>query len=417
MMIKKKLNVGFVGLGERGTGLLKDSFLPLGTEGLIVKGVCDVYEDRTKKAADIVEEQTGERPFETSSYSELLSLDIDAVIIASSWETHIPFAIEAMKKGVYPGVEVGGAYSVKECWKLVETYEKTGVPCMLLENCCYGKRELTALEMVRQGIFGEIVYCAGGYKHDLRKEVANGEENRHYRLRNYIHRNAENYPTHELGPIAKILGINNGNRLLTLTSSASSAKGVHAYIIDRKGADDKYANTEFRQADIVNTSIKCANGELINLTLDTTLPRSYSRGFEIRGTKGGCFEDNDSVFIDHEHDEYEIDGRPLWGNSKEYFEKYKHRIWRENKLRGIDEGPHAGIDEFVAQAFVYSAKRNEQPPVDVYDMATWMCITALSEQSIATGGMPVAIPDFTRGRWINRDDIVDGPFSLNIHNK
>ena len=38
-------------------------------------------------------------------------------------------------------------------------------------------------------------------------------------------------------------------------------------------------------------------------------------------------------------------------------------------------------------------------PIDVYDAAAWMAITALSEESIAQGGAPVSIPDFTRGRW------------------
>ncbi len=417
-MIKENLKVGIVGFGLRGMCLLKETLLPIADEeGLVIMGVCDFYEERAKAAADEIEKATGTRPFETQNYSDLLELDIDAVIIISSWETHVPFAVEAMKKGKYVGLEVAGAYSIKDCWQLVETSEETGVPCMLLENCCYGRRELMALEMVRQGIFGDIVYCAGGYKHDLRKEIAEGEELKHYRMRNYIHRNAENYPTHELGPIAKILGINNGNRMLTLTSSASNAQGVHHYIVDRKGADSKHANTVFNQADIVNTSIKCANGELITITLDTTLPRFYGRSLEVRGTKGGYFEDNDSVFLDHTHDEYELDGRPLWGNGKEYFEKYKHRVWREHTPIGDQESIHSGIDEFVFRAFIYSAKRNEQPPIDVYDAAAWMSITALSEQSIAMGGSPVAIPDFTRGKWTERTDIVDGPYSLNIFGK
>jgi hypothetical protein len=135
-----------------------------------------------------------------------------------------------MKAGKYVGVEVGGAYSVDDCWRLVRTYEETGVPCMLMENCCYGRQELLVLNMVKQGLFGDIVHCQGGYRHDLREEITNGRENRHYRLRNYMNRNCENYPTHELGPIAKILGINRGNRMVSLVSMSSQAKGLHEYI-------------------------------------------------------------------------------------------------------------------------------------------------------------------------------------------
>lgn len=138
------------------------------------------------------------------------------------------------------------------------------------------------------------------YKHDLRKEVAFGKENRHYRLNNYIHRNAENYPTHELGPIARILHINRGNRMVTLTSVASKSMGLKEYIKDKKPEDETLNNTDFCQGDVVNTIITCANGETILLTLDTTLPRYYSRGFTVQGTKGMYMEDNKSLFIDGE---------------------------------------------------------------------------------------------------------------------
>ena len=113
---------------------------------------------------------------------------------------------------------MGAAYAIEDLWSLVNTYERTKTPFMMMENCCFGRKELMVLNMVRQGVLGEIVYCSGGYLHDLRDEITLGKENRHYRLENYRRRNAENYPTHELGPISKILNINRGNRLLTLSS-------------------------------------------------------------------------------------------------------------------------------------------------------------------------------------------------------
>lgn len=154
----------------------------------------------------LTQEMCGRLPAVTTDYREVLRReDVDAVVISCAWESHIPVAVEAMRAGKAVGMEVGGAYSVKQCWDLVDAYEQTGTPFMFLENCCYGRRELMALNMVKQGLFGEVVHCRGGYMHDLRTEVGTGCEMRHYRLRNYIHRNAENYPTHELGPIAKFL--------------------------------------------------------------------------------------------------------------------------------------------------------------------------------------------------------------------
>ena len=130
--------------------------------------------------------------------------DIDGVIIPSSWTAHAEIAIEAMKCGKYAAMEVGGASSIGECWDLVRTSENTGMPCMMLENCCYGREEMTLLNMIKKGLFGELIHCQGGYEHDLRNEVSNGLTNRHYRFRNYQNRNGELYPTHELGPIGNI---------------------------------------------------------------------------------------------------------------------------------------------------------------------------------------------------------------------
>ena len=144
--------------------------------------------------------------------------------------------------------------------------------------------------------------------HDLRGEISSGNEIRHYRLRNYIHRNCDNYPTHELGPIAKLLDINNGNRMLTLTSTASTAKGLHEYIVDRRGERDPLSQISFAQGDIVTTVIRCAGGQTITLTLDTTLPRYYSRAFTVRGTKASYFGETDCLFLDKVHAEYEESG-------------------------------------------------------------------------------------------------------------
>ena len=231
--MKDKLNIGIIGLGGRGYGLMDGVILHM--DDIEIVGVCDTYKDRAQNAADKVEQVKGNKPFITQDYKELIaSSEVEAVIVSSAWTGHIEIIIECMKAGKPVGTEVGGAYSIEECWQLIRAYEETGVPCMLLENCCYGREEMMAMNMVKQGIFGEIVHCSGGYQHDLREEIAFGNENRHYRLQNYIHRNCENYPTHELGPIAQILDINRGNRMVSLVSMASKAKGLNEYIKNKK---------------------------------------------------------------------------------------------------------------------------------------------------------------------------------------
>ena len=397
----KNLNVGIVGLGMRGYWLMKDVILLM--PGVKVTAVCDVYEDRNERAAKLTEEVCGHVPATETDYKKLIARDdVDVVVVSCAWESHIKVAIDAMKAGKPVGMEVGGSYSVKECWDLVDTYEETQTPFMFLENCCYGRRELMALNMVKQGLFGDIVHCRGGYMHDLREEVSEGEKNRHYRLRNYIHRNCENYPTHELGPIARILNINHGNRMLTLTSMASRSAGIQEYIKDRMSDDEKLMNTRFAQGDVVNTMIKCAGGETILLTLNTSLPRFYSRDFTVCGTKGMYEEENDTVFVDKKYTaEEEWDFKANWGNAKDYEKDYEHPIWQKFLNDGV-QGGHGGMDWLVFEAFFESIRNGEPCPIDVYDAASWMCISALSEESIAMGGHPVAIPDFTNGEWIRR---------------
>ncbi len=408
--MKEKLNIGFIGLGGRGYGLLKGIVIP--REEINVLAVCDLYEDRRENGAKLVKEKKGNEPLCTADYREILAIDeIDAIIVATSWADHLHIVIDAMKAGKYVATEVGGAYSLDECWELVRTHEETGVPCMMLENCCYDRNELMVLNMVKQGIFGDVVHCQGGYRHDLRSEIAFGRENRHYRLVNYMNRNCENYPTHELGPIAKVLNINRGNRMLTLNSIASKSAGLHQFLMDQKGPDYDLTNAEWTQGDVITTVIKCAHGETIVLTLDTTLPRSYSRGFHIQGTKAMFDEDTRSLFIDGEHNQFDFDWSTQWNNVEQYREKYEHPIWRDYLKEGITGG-HGGIDWLVFNAFFDAVKRGTQTPIDVYDMAAWMSITPLSAQSIAQGGAPVAIPDFTNGRWINREPAVEGIYCL-----
>lgn len=410
--MKRKVKTGIIGLGGRGRGLLDGVILQM--KEVEVAAVCDLYEDRCQQAADQVEAVSGKRPFASLNYREVLQRkDVDAVVVSTSWQDHIQIAIDAMRAGKYAGVEVGGAFSVQQCWDLVHAYEETGVPCMLLENCCYGEYEMMVLNMVRQGLFGQIVHCEGGYCHDLRSEVAFGRENRHYRLKNYLNRSCENYPTHELGPIAKVLGINRGNRMLTLGAVASKSAGMHTFLKKERGDEYDLTHAAFQQADVVTTTIACAQGETICLTLNTTLPRPYSRKFAVYGTKACYQEDNNSLFLDgvHNNAEFEFNWKPQWGNAEPYLEEYRHPLWQEYRKGGL-VGGHGGMDGLVLGAFFDSVRQGNQTPIDVYDMAAWMVISALSEESIALGGHPVAIPDFTNGRWFNREAPAQGKYAL-----
>ena len=401
------LKLGMIGLGARGQGLL-NCFLNMNDVDVIA--LCDEYEDRNESEKNKVIEKKGNTPFTTTDYRELLAIpEVEAVVIATSWEPHIEIAVASMKAGKYTGVEVGGAYSIDDCWKLVRTYEETGVPCMMLENCCYGRKELMCLNMVKKGEFGELIHCNGAYQHDCRAQIANGVERRQGRQRNFMLRNCDNYPTHALGPIAKLLNINRGNRMLSLVSMSSKARGMNQYTEDRKPDDMLLKGAHWSQGDVVTTIIKCAGGETIRLSLCDTLGRAYSRDFDIIGTKAYFQEETNSIYLDRDEATYEkkygeVLPVPLWNNVEtRYGKEFDHPIWKKFEEEGI-KGGHGGMDWLVQRAFVESAMAKTNPPIDVYDAAAWMCITTLSEESIAMGGKPMPIPDFTNGKWIKEKD-------------
>lgn len=409
MESSKKARVAMIGLGGRGLGLLRINLVHMPNVEIV--GICDIYQDRIDKAIEIVQKVKKNTPKGTTDYKEFLTdSNVDIIMITCAWEGHVDIAIDAMKAGKFVAMEVGGAYSVEDCWRLVDTYEETKTPIMMLENCCYGEYELMALRMAREGIFGDIVHAQGGYHHDLREEIAFGKENRHYRLKNYLERNCENYPTHEIGPIAKILDINRGNLFTKLSSFASCSKGLHQYILDNKANDKELVNAEFKQGDIITTVIETMKGQTVVISLDTTLPRAYCRGFTIRGTKAMYQEENNMIFLDDKkYKKFDFKSKPLWNNGKKFAKKYCHRIWK-NKGNVAMAG-HGGMDSIVLQAMAEAFLNGYYPPIDVYDTATWMVITALSEQSIKEG-KSVEFPDFTRGKWQNREDICLGKFSL-----
>lgn len=406
----KQISFVVCGAGCRGASVAKSVLCNM--EDVRVVGVSDPYLDKAEKLAADIEEKTGFRPeVYTDSTVMIEALKPEVAYVATSWEAHTEVAVMAMEHGVAVAMEVGGAHSEEECRSLVETWEKTRVPFMFMENCCFNRDELFALSLARNGVLGNVVYCHGAYGHDLRGEVANGDIKRHYRLKHYSTRNCENYPTHELGPICRLLNINRGNRMVSLVSRSSKALGLHEYVQDKPGLE-YLRDREFAQGDVVETLISCENGELISLKLDTTLPRTYSRELTVCGTKGRYNQDTNSVFRDGDKETFDIiKGTEMYfNNATNLYDPYLPDFWRniteEQKTAG-----HGGMDYFEFRAFVDTLKNGGEMPIDVYDAAAWMAITYLSEKSIAMGGAVLEIPDFTDGAYATRAqrDVVELP--------
>ncbi len=412
-----KIKIGLIGIGARGTGHLN---LLLSRDDIVITALCDIDQNRLKDGKELVVKAGMKEPAifgdSTTHYKELLkSKEVDAVIIATPWVWHTPMAIDAMKAKKAVGLEVAGAFSIEECWSLVNTYEETQTPFMILENVAYRRDIMAVLNMVRSNLFGEIIHMQGGYQHDLRHVKFNdgkqlygggvefGEKaysEAKWRTAHSVHRNGDIYPTHGLGPVANYIDNNRGNRFDYLTSTSSKARGLNEYIVEhpKGGPNHPNANVEFQLGDIVTTVIKCAKGETIVLTHDTNLPRPYSLGFRVQGTDGIWMDLNDGIYFEGKSPAHE------WENDAEYMKKYDHPLWKKYESDSAGAG-HGGMDFFVLHAFVEALKKNEAMPMDVYDCVSWAAVTCMTEESIIKGSEPITFPDFTRGGWLSRKPI------------
>ena len=405
-----QVRLGFIGVGARGRNHVEQALF---RDDVVIPAICDIDPDSIARTNAIFTKKGKPLPEAYSKGNEaflqmLKRDDLDGVVIATPWEWHVPMAVATMKAGKYAGVEVSATVKLKESWELVDTSEKTGMPCMILENVCYRRDVLAVLNMVRQGLFGEMTYAHCGYQHDLRnikfndgKSIAGvgaefgakGYSEAHWRTQHSVDRNGDLYPTHGLGPVAHWLDINRGNRFLHLTSMATKSRGLHKYVVDKGGPDHPNAKVNFKLGDVVTTMIQCANGENIVIMHDTNSPRPYSLGFRAQGTQGIWMDDNDMIYLEG------VSPKPhSWEPFAAYQDKYDHPLWKRHAQTAENAG-HGGIDFFVMRAFIEAVKVKGPVPIDVYDAAVWSAISPLSEESIAGGSKPVEIPDFTRGKW------------------
>ena len=410
---EQKIRVGMIGVGLRGTNHLNNVLL---RDDVLVTAICDIDPNRISIALDRIEKAGQKKPavFGSSDYDyrNLLALkEVDAVIIATPWLWHTRMAKDAMLAGKYTGLEVSAANTMEECWDLVNTHEQTGTHLMILENVNYRRDVLAVLNMVKQNVFGELVHFRCGYQHDLRfvklndgksaygKGVEFGEKGiseSAWRTQHSLLRNADVYPTHGVGPIAAMSNINRGNRFTSLTANATKGIGLHNYIVKNGGADHPNAKLKFKQGDVITSTIETANGETIIVTHDCNLPRPYSLGFRVQGSNGLWEVDGNRIYIEGQSK------RPhQWDQADEWLKKYDHPLWKKYGELATGAG-HGGMDFFVINAFIESAKQNIAPPMDAYDAAAWSAITPLSELSIENNGEPQDFPDFTRGNWIKR---------------
>lgn len=395
-----KVRLGFIGMGARGPSHLDSA---MACEGVEIVAICDDHLPSAQKGQEMV--RKANRP-DAKLYTNgpehfkqmLAENELDAVFIATPWSWHVPMAVAAMESGAHALVEVPASITVDGCWQLVEVSERTGKHCMMLENVNYGQEELMVLNMVRQGVFGELLHAEAAYIHDLRwqmKEIEHGTGS--WRTLEYTKRNGNLYPTHGLGPVAHYLNINRGDRMVYLSSMSSLSRCRELYAQSEFPEGHDRRKLKFTCGDINTSIVKTEMGRTIMIQWDEQLPRPYTRHNLIQGTKGiwAGFPARCTV-------EGETPKSESWATSDELSKiraKYDHPMWKRLKSEAEKHGGHGGMDFVMVWRIIYCLRNGLPLDQDVYDAAAWSVITPLSEWSVANRSQSIDIPDFTRGKY------------------
>ena len=393
------IRLGVIGVGGRGTHHVRLAL----AAGVDVPAICDINEAHLNRALDIVAKaRDGRRPAGYSKgptdYRRMLKRDdLDAILIGTPMQDHAVMSIDSMRAGKHVLSEVAAAMTVDECWGLVRAAEETGRIYMLAENCCYWRHVMQIQNMVDKGVFGELTFAECGYVHDCRFINFKGDGTLTWRGEMARDFAGNLYPTHSLGPVAKWLGINRGDRMVSLVASSTKAAGLHDFAVKTFPEDSPARKQKVKVGDSVNVLIRTAQGRMIDLRADMFSPRPHpsTTYHALQGMKASYESRLDGIWID---------GRSKsrkWEPLGTYAEEYDHPMWVESAKEASSAG-HGGADYFVTREFYKCVKTKGPIPVDVYDAAAWSVIIPLSAKSIDEGGTPQEIPDFTGGKWESR---------------
>jgi len=395
------VRVGFIGVGMRGRNAV-ERFMYL--EGVEVKAFCDMYPQNIEHCRSVLKKNGKPEAAEylgTDAWKQLCSRDdIDLIYICTDWLTHTPMAVYAMEKGKHVAVEVPAATTVEECWKLVNTAEKTRRHCIMLENCCYDFFELATLNMAQQGVFGNVIYGEGAYIHDMNDFLISGnieskEPHDSWRQKYNVKHTGNPYPTHGLGPICQIMNIHRGDKMNFLVSLSTNQFGLTESSKEKYKTGSPQANQDYKMGDMNVSLIRTEKGKLIMVQHDVTSPRPYSRIHLLSGTKGYA-------------QKWPVEQMALKPNAHDPMPKadmdsllalYEHPFSKEIGEKARKVGGHGGMDFIMDYRLIYCLQNGLPLDMDVYDAAEWSCLVDLCEKSVLNNGTPVEIPDFTRGAW------------------
>ncbi len=410
------VRIGIIGTGNRGSHHA-GTLTRIGD--VEIRAAADVLPERFARIKKNLE-NTGHAPeYYAGSPDEWKKLcqrkDLDLILITTPTYLHADMAVYAMEQGKHVITEVPAAVTIKQCWDLVKTSERTRKHCMMMENYTFMPFHIVTLNMAKQGFFGEIVH--GDCAYNTSKMGNNFGKTTYWNmwwLRMYGSRKGNIYPTHGLGPVAQMMNINRGDQFDFLVSVESKdfMMGAKAGELAAKdGFYNEFAGLDYR-GNMSSTLIKTKQGRTINLQHDATSPSPHNLIHGVYGTKGSVLYDPPPPRI--------CTGNHKWADQKTFdaiMEKYKPGLLKkfEDFRKGLGANlasGHGGSDLINVWHIIDCLRSGLPLDQDVYDAAAFSSIVQLSEWSVLNNSNSIKVPDFTAGAWTKNKPNMD----INLEN-
>ncbi len=362
----QKVRVGLIGLGYRGKYLFH---LLKHIEGYEVLAIADPKCDSLDCNSKIRFYNKGLNAYQAMLNEEAL----DLVLISTPWHLQEKIACHCIKQNCHIALEIKGGLRLDEYTQLSELATKHNRKVFPLENTLFMQDVLAVKEMVRAGLFGDLVHLKGAYRHDLRQMLTDDkpENSAFWRKQYYEQTNGDLYPTHSFAPLCFIAG-NKREDFISLNSFASASLGFQAF--------NPKQNKKVKTGDIIITHLEDKQKRLFTLVHDTSLPRPKALEYEVQGTKGIWQAEHRRIYIEG------LSPNEMWEDIAPYLEQYKHRYWKLWGLEAlrIDEH-HQGMDYVMLMALLSDLNNEITYPAKLADLRLWCSITPLSAKSIQTG--------------------------------
>ena len=364
--MSKPFRVGWVGSRYGGAGQVFKA-----QDDFEIVACCDINPERLKRAAETL----GVRN-QFSDYEQMLDSGINVVFIGTPQNLHAPMAVAALERGIHVMSEVPAAVDFEQCCRLAEAAHNSSALYMIAENYTYVDMVVLIDNMVKAGLFGEVYFGEGEYVHELKAL----QEATPWRRIWQTGRNGNTYPTHSLGPLLQWTG----HRVAVVSCMGSG----HHYR-DPRGSI-------YENEDTTMMLCKTDRGGLFKIRLDMLSNRPHNMNYHALQGTDGCYEGPHGFGDDHK---VWIRGRNPDEQTWTSLWDYRDEFLPDERLHQSEEAlkaGHGGGDYWVAIEFVRALREGRQPAQGL-DYALDVTVPGiLSEQSIALGGAPLAVPDFRR---------------------